>query len=321
MSLLNVSEICKQGEAGLILNTISFSQRRLQRIAIAGETGSGKSTLLKIIAGLMQPDSGEVLFENEKVKGPMDTLVPGHPGISYLSQDFELPRFLRVEQVLEYVNNRSTEEANILYEVCRIGHLLKRKTDQLSGGERQRIAIARLLITSPVLLLLDEPFSNLDSVHKNILKSVIEDIGKRLRVSCILVSHDPEDILSWADKVLILKEGQLIQKGSPEKIYRQPVNEYTAGLFGRYNSIDSRHKLLAKYGTPNRKSKSLIFRPEQFKIVSKGRGGLPALVKAVNYFGSHYEIEAECFDATIIIRSDSGTVNVGGTVYVTVISS
>ena len=148
MKFLTVSDISKKGLGNFKLQAITFSQRKNQKIAIAGETGSGKSTLLKIIAGMEQADSGEVLFKEQRVKGPEENLVPGHQGIAYLSQDFELPKFLRVEQVLAYSNNLSKEEANNLFAVCEISHLLGRKTDELSGGERQRIALAKLLITS-----------------------------------------------------------------------------------------------------------------------------------------------------------------------------
>src|SRR5262245_31762290 len=110
MTLLKVSGLSRQGEGGFALKKISFTQRKHKKMAIAGETGSGKSTLLKIIAGLMQPDEGEVYLEDEKIS-PADRLVPGHPAIAYLSQHFELDAFLRVEQVLSYANQLSVKEA------------------------------------------------------------------------------------------------------------------------------------------------------------------------------------------------------------------
>jgi ABC-type Fe3+/spermidine/putrescine transport system ATPase subunit len=316
MNLVTVSGIHKQGEQDLILKDITFSQRKLQKIAIAGETGSGKSTLLKIIAGLVQPDGGEVFFEDKKVSGPADTLVPGHPGIAYLSQTFELPKFLRVEQVLAYSNVMTAGEADTLYEVCQISHLLKRKTDQLSGGEKQRIALARLLITSPKLLLLDEPFSHLDMVHKNTLKAVIRDIGKRLKITCVLVSHDPADTLSWADKILVMKDGQIVQKGAPEKIYRQPVNEYTAGLFGKYNLITPAHaEIFSRLPGIAINKKSLIVRPEHFKIVPKGKRALSGKVMQVHFLGDHYELEVSIPRATsITVKAAADNFDVGDTI-------
>src|SRR5690349_4269282 len=118
MSYLEVSQIVKSAGDSLVLDNISFSQSRHEHIAVAGETGSGKSSLLKIIAGLGQADSGKVMFEGKRVEGALEKLVPGHPSIAYLSQHFELPKFLRVEQVLSYANTLSDEESNRLYELC-----------------------------------------------------------------------------------------------------------------------------------------------------------------------------------------------------------
>ena len=111
MPLLKVSTVTRQIEDTVAVDTVSFTQKKLEKIAISGETGSGKSTLLKMIAGLIQPDSGTILFENARIAGPEEKLVAGHPHIAYLSQHFELQKFLRVEQVLEYANQLTTDEA------------------------------------------------------------------------------------------------------------------------------------------------------------------------------------------------------------------
>ena len=262
------------------LGGVRFVQAKGRKLAVAGETGSGKTTLLKTIAGLAQPDQGEVLFEARRVLGPAEKLIPGHPGIAYLSQQFELPQHLRVEQVLEYANELPVEEAKVLFRLCRIDHLMKRKTHQLSGGEKQRIALAKLLIGSPRLLLLDEPFSNLDMIHKEILKFVIRDIGQRLDITCILVSHDPLDTLSWADEILIMKEGRVVQQGAPQEVYLRPENEYVAGLLGKYNL------LVAGNG------KQLFVRPEHFKVGKKAfPGALRGEIRSITFWGSFYEIE------------------------------
>jgi iron(III) transport system ATP-binding protein len=318
MALLTVSNISKQGLGDFKLQDITFSQRKNQKISIAGETGSGKSTLLKIIAGLEQADSGEVLLNEEHVKGPDENLVPGHPLIAYLTQDFELPKFLRVEQVLSYANNLTPGEANALFEVCEIAHLLARKTDELSGGERQRIALAKLLITSPKLLLLDEPFSNLDMVHRNTLKNVLKGICKRLKITCILVSHEPMDVLSWADKIIVMKDGNIVQKGSPKKIYNNPVNEYCAGLFGNYNLI-SETQVISFYSMweMKPKKKSLLIRPEDFSIVKKKRNALAGHVVDVTFFGPYYETEISMGDFNILVRTRKSKAGKGETVFVT----
>jgi len=316
MTFLKVSAVRKQVDKDFTLRDINLTQKKLQRIAVAGETGSGKSTLLKTIAGMVQPDKGAVLFENKPVYDKVEKLIGGHPGIAYLSQHFELPKFLRVEQVLSYANTLSEKEANALYRICQIDHLLSRKTDQLSGGEKQRIAMARLLISSPRLLLLDEPFSHLDLVHKNTFKAVIDDLGAKLKITCILVSHDPDDTLAWADKIVVLKDGKIVQQATPEKLYREPTNEYAAGLFGKYNLIDPKkspvaYKKLA--GKPGRKS--LLIRPEYVQVVSKGRNTLAGKIIQISFFGSHREAVVELADVQVTLRTDR-PVKVGDTVHV-----
>lgn len=285
--LLKIVNVSRTNGNDFALSKANFILQKNGRVALAGETGSGKSTLLKIIGGLLDADSGEVIFRNKKVLGPSQQLVPGYPEIAYLSQHFDLPKFLRVEQVLSYANSLSRKQTDEIYSVCRIEHLLMRKTDELSGGERQRIAIARLLITKPKLLLLDEPYSNLDIVLKNILKSVIQEIGTKLNLSIILVSHDPADTLSWADHIIVLKEGKLVQDGSPKEIYENPVNEYVAGLFGSYMLLSP--VALKTFGKTSKTTQ--IIRPENIEVSKTKAKVNSGKVLSVVYYGTHYEIE------------------------------
>lgn len=303
MNLLTVSDIQKKEGEDFALKGISFTQQPFYNIAITGESGSGKSTLMKIIAGLAQPDAGEVYFEGQKVKGPNDKLIPGHPGIAYLSQHFELRNNYRIEELLSYANKLSDEDAQALYKITQIDHFLKRKNDQLSGGEKQRIALARLLVTAPRLLILDEPFSNLDLIHKNTLKSVIHDIGEKLKISCLLVSHDPLDTLSWADEILVMRDGAVVQQGTPEQIYQQPVNEYVAGLFGKYNLIGPKQQFV---------------RPESFKIVKGGSYALEGSIQKVSFLGSAWELEVKLTEQTITVQTNLSGMKKGDTLYVAV---
>lgn len=311
MDFLKVVGISKYGVS------VTFSQQRGQRLALAGATGSGKSTLLRMIAGLLQPDAGEILLEGRPVSGPLGTLVPGHPGIAYLSQHFELWNNYRVAEILSYANELSDEESAELYKVCRIDQLLGRRTDQLSGGERQRIALARLLVRPPRLLLLDEPYSNLDRVHKEILRAVIGDILERYGISCILVSHDPEDMLSWADEILVLKGGQLIRKATPERIYRQPEDAYTAGLFGKYNVVEpalaARLGRLAGFADGRRE---LYVRPEKLTLSAIGSPAAQGRVAAIAFMGGYYEVEVELADSRLLVRADTNSYQKGQVVYV-----
>lgn len=316
MNLLEVSGVRKQEGGEEVLKGVSFTQKAFQKIAIAGESGSGKSTLLKIIGGLTQADGGEVLFENVKVKGPLERLLPGQPGIAYLSQHYELRNHYRMEEILSYANLLSDEEAETLYEVCRINHLMKRKNDQLSGGEKQRVALARLLTTAPRLLILDEPFSNLDPIHKNTLKTVIREIGERLKITCLLVSHDPLDTLSWADEIIIMKDGQILQQGAPEQVYSQPADEYAAALFGSYNMVPSAAaKDFNSLPGVHVNVKSLFIRPERFQITGQSEYTLKGKIKEVNFMGSTYEIAVQLPSSVVTVKTGNGGHQQGDEIY------
>lgn len=318
MSFLEVRDVSMSLDNRRVLSEISFQQRQSQKIGIAGETGSGKSSLLKIIAGLLQPSSGEILFNEKKVAGPDDRLVPGHPEIYYLSQHFELQKFLRVEQILAYANSLSDDYAKNLFDICHISHLMSRRSDELSGGEKQRVAIARILISAPKLLLLDEPYSNLDMVHKNILRNVIRNISGKLKISCILISHDPEDTLPWADRILVMKEGQIVQNGSPEKIYEQPQSEYVAGLFGEYNLIsrDAVREIFGKLEIAGNGERCLI-RPEQLIIQERGRKAAIAHVSRVSFAGGHYKVKVSLAGLDLLVNTRTSELKRGDEVYIT----
>ena len=302
MTFLKLSGVSKKVGTGFTLAETNLEMEAGKKVAIAGETGSGKSSLLKMIAGLMQPDSGTILFQEEKVMGPDFQLVRGHPGIAYLSQHLELRNNYRVEELLEYANKIDPKKAEAIYQVCDIVHLVKRRTDQLSGGERQRIALARLLTTSPKLLLLDEPYSNLDNIHKRILKKVIRDISASLGISIMMVSHEPADILSWADEIWIMKEGQIVQKGTPKEVYLYPMNEYVAALLGNYTLLQPQ-QLSYFPEWKGERTCYVLLRPEQFHVAKADSPLQNATITQIAFLGGYYELELLCGDFTINART------------------
>jgi ABC-type sulfate/molybdate transport systems ATPase subunit len=316
MTLLTVSNLFSNPQTGnFTVKNINFSQQQFQNIAIAGETGSGKTTLLKIIAGLVQPASGMIMFENEKVMGPNFQLIPGQKGMSYLSQHFELRHHYRMEELLAYNNELPKEKAQKLFAICRIEHLMKRKHDQLSGGEKQRVALAKLLVTSPRLLLLDEPFSNLDLIHKNILKAVLKDVADELEITSIMTSHDPEDTLPWADEIIVLQNGEIIQKDNPLKIYHEPVNEYCAGLFGDYNVFtkDQFKKFFDKRITTER----IFVRPQEI-LLSKDSGSIKGKIIDLKFMGTYYSVEINCGGLIIKTKTNDNDYKEGNSVFLSI---
>jgi ABC-type Fe3+/spermidine/putrescine transport system ATPase subunit len=299
MNLVEVSGVSFVERGHTVLYPLSFSQLQGKKVALAGESGAGKSTLLQIIAGLVQPTTGEIRIAGSRVRGPAVALVPGHLGVAYLSQRSDLPKFLRVAQVLRYASKRSASEAQLIYSLCHIDHLQTRRTDELSGGEQQRVALARLLLGEPQLLLLDEPFSNLDRVHKKVMQAIIEQLGQQLGITCLLVSHDAADTLSWADEILVLQQGSVVQWGTPEEVYNRPINEYTAALFGDYNLL--RGEAVWKLAPAISPASPLMVRPEHLRLAPAG-GGLAGKVRAVRFFGSFYEVEIQLLEHTVRMR-------------------
>ncbi|HTD92176.1 MAG TPA: ATP-binding cassette domain-containing protein, partial [Chitinophagaceae bacterium] len=184
---------------------------------------------------------------------------------------------------------------------------LQRRTDELSGGEKQRVAIARLLTGAPRLLLLDEPYSNLDMGHKNILKEVIRDISLRLSISCILVSHDPLDTLPWADSFIVLRAGKILQQGTPTVIYKQPSDIYTAALFGKYNLLSSpvAATLLGLPAAEKARTELLMLRPEDIHIGHASPDAISATIMHISFLGSHYEVELHLDGHRLIGHSQS----------------
>ena len=190
--------------------------------------------------------------------------------------------------------------------------MLERRTDQLSGGEKQRIALCMLLVKHPKLLVLDEPFSNLDPIHKSTLKTVLEDITDRLQITCLLTSHDPHDTLSWADEIIVMKGGKMIQQGTPQTIYHQPVNEYVAGMFGKYNLVTPEQA--AWFGI--QANENIIIRPESFSISETVSNGVKGTIEKVSFWGGFYEVEVLVDEVTIVVKVMKNEWSVGEEVFI-----
>lgn len=219
-----------------ILKDISFALPQGEHLAVMGESGCGKSTLLKAIYGLIDVQ-GSIYFCENRVWGPSRQLVPGYAAMKYLAQDFGLgPYHTVAENVGKFVSNLDLD-----YKKERVAELLslvgmqdfaQRKALDLSGGEKQRVALAMALAQEPQLLLLDEPFSQVDNFRKNELQRTLFAYLKERGISCVVATHDGKEALSFADKTLIMKGGELLYFGDTLTVYGQDTDYYTASLFG-----------------------------------------------------------------------------------------
>ncbi|RZL06924.1 MAG: ABC transporter ATP-binding protein, partial [Pedobacter sp.] len=249
---------------------ISFDIKRGSIVAIIGESGSGKSTLLKCIYGLLQADSGEVLFNGKRILGPNEQLIPGHKEMKMVTQDFSLNIYAKVydniASMLSNTNVQAKQEKTLeMMQRLHIDHLREKKITELSGGEQQRVAIAKALVSDTSVLLLDEPFSQVDALLKNQLRADIKRIAAETGVTVIMVSHDPADGLFLSDELLILKDGKLLQKGAPADIYNDPEHIYTAQILGNAVVVSKEDALKLGITTDQQK---VMFYPEWVDLSS-----------------------------------------------------
>jgi ABC-type Fe3+/spermidine/putrescine transport system ATPase subunit len=245
-SFLQATSISKlyPGEqiSGVLKTSLNIQQGKIT--AIIGESGSGKSTLLRLLYGLLDPDEGQVHFKGERVWGPVEKLIPGHDAMKMVTQHTDdLNLFARVWDnvavLLPNTNIQAKEEkTSQILSLLKMGHLANRKIFDLSGGEKQRVALARAIITRPEVLLLDEPFNQVDTSFREDLQADIRNIVKETGLTVIMVSHDPSEILSMADELVVMKDGEILESGEPVALYAAPKHLYTAELLANCNILN-----------------------------------------------------------------------------------
>ncbi len=293
---LEVKNISKkyQQQAGKAVANISFSVNKGEILAIVGESGSGKTSLLHIIGGLLEPDEGSVFLENEQVLPPSARLVAGHPHINIGHQNFKMfPLFNVYDNISYFLRHYKTDyqrsRVSELLSLCKLEGLESKLPNELSGGQLQRVALAVALANKPKLLLLDEPFSNLDASLKLYLKKEIANILKESNTTAIIVTHDPQDAFLLADRIAVLQNGKLLQIDMPHIVYQFPVNQYVAQLFGEVNLLDGTTAQL--FLLPNKQT-SIMVRPQDILISNKNnQHAVEAEVKTIDFMGAFYRLE------------------------------
>ena len=234
-----------------ILSNISFNLKEGQHLCVMGESGSGKSTLLKAIYGLLDLKKGSIYWKNQEVLRPAFHLVPGMSFFKYVAQDFDLMPYTSVaENIGKFLSRFYPEEkeqrTKELLEVIEMSSFANEKVKTLSGGQQQRVAIARALAKEPELILLDEPFGQIDNFKKNSLRRKLFSYLKEKNISCIVATHDGDDALSFADQMMVIKNKKVIAFDSPRNLYKSPPEHYVAALFDDVNElyIDGERKLM-----------------------------------------------------------------------------
>ena len=266
-----------------LFRNLNLKIERGRIIALAGESGCGKSTLLNLIYGLLDWEKGEIIFDGKPVYGPKKNIVPGESEMKLVAQNYDLMPYATVaDNVGKFISNINLqdkkEKVQQLLKVVGLEEYADIHPKYLSGGQQQRVAIARALSVMPKLLLLDEPFSNLDYSRKIELRERLFNYAKEKDISLIISTHEIQEVMPWLDQIIVLQQGRLIQNESPRDIYSNPYNAYVAKLFGEVNIFLDEEK--AYFGL----SKNFWY-PSEIKIASSGK---EARILESRFAGNHY---------------------------------
>ncbi|MBI3133269.1 MAG: ABC transporter ATP-binding protein [Bacteroidetes bacterium] len=242
MSLLEVRNLTVAYAKNVVVNKASFILKKGEISVVLGASGDGKTSLLKAIAGLLPMQSGEVLFEGVPVKDALKKLVPGHDHIKLVNQDFALDTYHTVEEnirmrLLRFDEAYRNERVETLLRLTKLNKYRAVRSTGLSGGQQQRLAIARALADEPELLLLDEPFNQLDFQNKQKIERHIRSYIRKNNISAILVTHNGIEAMEWADRIIFIRNGKIKRVDTPQDFFERPSNKYEAGFFGELNKI------------------------------------------------------------------------------------
>ncbi|MBB3998632.1 ABC transporter ATP-binding protein [Aureimonas pseudogalii] len=317
MTFLRLEALGKRYGSVQALGDVTLAVAAGSRTAIVGPSGSGKSTLLRLVAGFDAPDSGRIVLDGQPLaEGAL--VVPAHRrAIGMVSQDGALFPHLSVADNVGFgLERRDPGRARRIDDLMNMVELRRelreRRPHELSGGQQQRVALARALARSPRLMLLDEPFSALDTGLRDTMRRAVADVLQRAGVASLLVTHDQSEALSFADQVAVLREGRLAQAGSPQSLYFQPMDSATASFLGeavvldatiRDGHADCRLGRLPVHGAITDGPSRIMLRPEQLHLRRGSDASAPrGRVTAVEFAGAHSLVHLS------LMRGESGTV-------------
>jgi len=311
--LISFKNVVKSFDNTVVLKGINLDIDENEFVTLLGPSGCGKTTLLRILGGFLDQTSGEVYFDNEEISNK-----PAYErDINTVFQKYALFPHLNVFENIAFGLRIKKEPEDLIN--LKVGRMLslvnlegfeKRSVDRLSGGQQQRVAIARALVNEPKVLLLDEPLGALDSKLRKEMQLELKHIQKEVGITFVFVTHDQEEALTMSDKIVILKDGNIQQIGSPTDIYNEPVNEYVASFIGESNIIDGNMVQdyqvkfdeaiypCVDFGFKENEEVDIVIRPEDIDIVKINEGVLNGLVKSVLFKGVHYEVMVETASGT-----------------------
>lgn len=291
MSFLTLKDIQKCINKQEILKNINIHVKEGEFLILLGSSGCGKTTLLRIISGLEDGFTGKIYYENKDIT----KLQCSKRGFGIVFQSYSLFPNMTVEQNVsyglknkKYSKNIINEKVNEILNIVEMKEYKRKYPHELSGGQQQRVALARTLVLSPKVLLLDEPLSALDYRVRVSLRKQIKEIHERLNITTIMVTHDKEEALVMADRIAIMNKGEIIQIDSPENIYVNPINKYVAHFMGELNYIKGFNDKLS------------FIRPENIEYSFEKRENYKeAVIKSIEFRGEFYRVSVESMDKNI----------------------
>jgi iron(III) transport system ATP-binding protein len=316
------------------LHGVSLAVAAREILCLLGPSGSGKSSLLRLIAGIERPSAGRIIIDGVEVSGPRRFVEPEHRRLGMVFQDYALFPHLSVRANVAFgLQGRTRGEVDrlvtALLERLDLDRHAASYPHMLSGGERQRVALARAMAPGPRVLLMDEPFSSLDARLRDRVREHTLDFLRETGTTTVLVTHDADEALRIADRIVLLREGQLVQCGRPEEIYTQPATLFAARSFGHVNELHGTCRAgrvdtpLGSFAAPHlaeRTSAAVCIRPQHLRLAPRP-SGIPARVVRKAYLGEidHVEIAVEGLEAPLTLRAFGRThVKPDDRVYLTV---
>ena len=288
-----------------VLKGIDLDIMDKEFITFLGPSGCGKTTTLRIIGGFIQPKEGDVFFGGVRIndlppyKREVNTVFQRYALFPHLNVYENVEFGLKIAKVPEKERRQSVKE---MLKLVGLSGYDRRHINQLSGGQQQRVAIARALVNRPKVLLLDEPLGALDLKLRKDMQVELKRIQQALEITFIYVTHDQEEALTMSDRVVVMRDGNILQIGTPQDIYNEPCNAFVADFIGESNIIDGiMHKdFLVEFandyfdcvdkGFEPKERVQVVVRPEDFKIVPADKGKISGIVESIIFKGVHYEI-------------------------------
>ena len=316
--IVSLKDIVVDFDGQKILNGLNLDIHDKEFVTFLGPSGCGKTTTLRLIAGFLEPKSGNVFFDGQDITG----VPPYKRQVNTVFQKYALFPHLNVfENVAFGLRLKKMDEAVIktkvleMLEVVGLKGFERRSISQMSGGQQQRVAIARSLVNQPRVLLLDEPLGALDLKLRKEMQLELKRLQREMDITFVYVTHDQEEALTMSDTVVVMNGGKIQQIGTPEEIYNEPKNAFVADFIGESNIVDAvmlRDFLVAfggqEFSCVDRgfginQSVQVVVRPEDIQVVSPMQGQLVGHVKNVIFKGVHFEMQVDCEGTEWLIHS------------------